>query len=98
LQKLLAKNHSPEMLNDLPIKTNVAGDNPLKVLLHKRTDNVRNAVDIEEWLHAKGPALEWTLNLRKNASCQAKTIHMEDELFSCPDEALRVTPASIDRW
>jgi len=73
------------------------------VLLHKKgTDEARNSVDLEEWLHAKGPAIEWTLKLRRDASCQAKakTYHMEDELFfASPDEIfLRVTPASIDRW
>lgn len=98
LHTLLAKHHCPEMLDELPIRANAGDANPLKVLLHKGTDHVKNAVDIEEWLHAKGPALEWTLKLRRGASCQAKTTHMEDELFGCPDEALRATPASIARW
>ena len=99
LQKLLAKHHCPEMLGELPIRANMAEDKSLKVLLHKKgTDEARNSVDLEEWLHAKGPSMEWTLKLRRDASCQAKTFHMEDELFACPDETLRVTPASIDRW
>ncbi len=37
------------------------------------------------------------MNLRKDASCQAKTFHMEDELFGCPDEALWVTSESITK-
>jgi hypothetical protein len=98
LQTLLAKHHCPELLDELPVEENLARDKPLKVLLHKRTDNITNAVDLEEWLNAKAPALEWTLRLRRSASCQAKTIHMEEELFNCPEEALRVTPESIDRW
>ena len=99
LQKLLAKHHCPEMLDELPIRANMAEDKSLKVLLHKKgTDEARNSVDVEEWLYAKGPAMEWTLKLRREASCQAKTFHMEDELFACPDETLRVTSASIDRW
>jgi len=99
LQKLLAKHHCPELLDELPIRANMAEDKSLKVLLHKKgTDEARNSVDVEEWLHAKGPAMEWTLKLRRDASCQAKTFHMEDELFACPDETLRVTSASIDRW
>ena len=98
LQTLLAKHHCPVLLDELPVEENLARDKPLKVLLHKRTDNITNAVDLEEWLNAKVPALEWTLSLRRSASCQAKTIHMEDELFNCPEEALRVTPESIDRW
>ena len=99
LQKLLAKHHCPEMLDELPIRANMAEDKSLKVLLHKKgTDEARNSVDLEEWLYAKGPAMEWTLKLRREASCQAKTFHMEDELFACPDETLQVTSASIDRW
>ena len=98
LQAFLAKHHCPELLDELPVEENLARDKPLKILLHKRTDNITNAVDLEEWLNAKAPALEWTLRLRRSASCQAKTIHMEDELFNCPEEALRVTPESIDRW
>jgi hypothetical protein len=42
--------------------------------------------------------LEVALNLRQGASCQAKTFHMEDELFGCPDEALQVTTESIKGW
>jgi hypothetical protein len=100
LQAFLAKHHCPEMLDQLPIKSNVAEDKPVKVLVNRATNNINitNAVDIEEWLHAKAPALEWTLKLRRSASCQAKTTHMENELFNCPSEVLRVTPESIDRW
>jgi len=110
LQTLLAKHHCPELLDELPIEVNVAEDKELKVFLHIGKDDVSNAasieelfhekgaVRIEEWLQAKGPAMEWALNLRNDVSCQAKTIHMENELFGCPDEALKVTPASIKRW
>ena len=40
---------------------------------------------LDDWLHAKGDLLEWPLKLRKNATCQANTKHMEDELFACPN-------------
>ena len=98
LQKLLAKHHCPEMLmlDEMPVKTNVAADKTLKVLLNKK--GASNSIELEEWLHAKGPAMEWALQLRSKASCQAKTFHMEDELFACPDKTLKVTSASIDRW
>lgn len=101
LQRLLAKHHCPEMLDDLPIKANVAASKPLQVMLHKNgtnTDRSKSAVRLEDWLDEKGPAMEWALKLRRDASCQAKTVHMEDELFACPDETLRVTSESIDRW
>jgi len=97
LQTLLAKHHCPELLDELPIKINVADDKEQKIFLYDG-NHEKGAVRIEEWLDAKGPVLEWALNLRSEASCQAKTIHMEDELFGCPDEALKVTPESIKKW
>uniref|UniRef100_A0A7S1ZXT8 Uncharacterized protein n=1 Tax=Ditylum brightwellii TaxID=49249 RepID=A0A7S1ZXT8_9STRA len=97
LQTLLAKHHCPELLDELPIKVNMATDDEQKIYLYDSNDE-KGAVRIEEWLDAKGPVLEWALNLRSEASCQAKTIHMEDELFGCPDEALKVTPESIKKW
>jgi len=110
LKTLLAKHHCPELLDKLPIKLNAAEDKEVTVFLHIGRDNTRNAasmkelfrekgaVRIEEWLQAKGPPMEWALNLRNEVSCQAKTTHMENELFGCPDEALKVTSASINRW
>mmetsp|Transcript_65045 Transcript_65045/g.96079 ORF Transcript_65045/g.96079 Transcript_65045/m.96079 type:complete len:376 (+) Transcript_65045:32-1159(+) len=97
LQTLLAKHHCPELLDELPIKINVADDKEQKIFLYDG-NHEKGAVRIEEWLDAKGPVLEWALNLRSEASCQAKTIHMEDELFGCPDEALKVTPEIIKKW
>ena len=97
LQTLLAKHHCPELLDELPIKENVANEKKKKIFLHDGNEN-KDAVRIEDWLEAKGPLMEWALNLRSDASCQAKTVHMEDELFGCPDEALKVTSESIKRW
>lgn len=94
LQRILAKHHCPEMLDDLPIKENVAAVKTLQVLLQRSKSVVR----LKDWLDEKGPAMEWALKLRRDASCQTKTVHMEDELFACPDETLRVTSESIDRW
>ena len=99
LNELLAKRYCPEMLDELPMNSNAATDNPMKVLLRRNgTDVNRDTVDIDEWLRGKGSALEWTLKLREKASCQRKTLRMEDELFGCRDEALRVTPESVERW
>ena len=94
LQKLLAKHHCPELSNKLPLKSNAASDRALKILVQKGG----KMTGLDEWLDAKGHTLDWTLNLKADASCQGKTIQMEEELFSCPDEALRVTPESVDRW
>eukprot|EP00984_Skeletonema_dohrnii_P004869 scaffold1714_cov78-Skeletonema_dohrnii-CCMP3373.AAC.1 len=98
LQTLLAnKHHCPELLDELPIKVNVANEKEQKIFLYDGNEN-KGVVRIEDWLEAKGPLMEWALNLRSAASCQAKTVHMEDELFGCPDEALKVTSESIKKW
>jgi hypothetical protein len=81
LQRLLAKHHCPELLDEPPTETNVASDKPMSVYLRLRKEG-GDIVKLEDWLHAKGDLLEWSLKLRKNATCQAKTKHMEDKLFA----------------
>lgn len=108
LQMLLAKHHCQELLDrdELPIKANVSANKTLKILLNHGGTNESSDIDsnaplvgIEEWLHAKGPALEQALNyLTSKASCQEKTSNMENALLGCSDGALRVTPASIAGW
>ena len=93
LQALLAKHHCPHL--ELPVHANIAEEKSTNVFLKLQTGGV---VNIKDWLREKGPSLEVALNLRQGASCQAKTFHMEDELFGCPDEALRVTTESIKGW
>mmetsp|Transcript_2649 Transcript_2649/g.4808 ORF Transcript_2649/g.4808 Transcript_2649/m.4808 type:complete len:353 (-) Transcript_2649:444-1502(-) len=96
LQRLLAKHHCPELLDEPPMERNVAKGKPMSVYLRLR--NGGNVVKLDDWLHAKGDLLEWSLKLRKNATCQAKTRHMEDELFTCPDQAIKVTSEGVRRW
>ena len=93
LQALLAKHHCPQL--ELPVHENMAEEKSTNVFLKLQTGGV---VNIKDWLREKGPSLEVALNLRQGASCQAKTFHMEDELFGCPDEALQVTTESIKGW
>ncbi len=94
LQALLAKHHCPQL--ELPVHENIAAEKGVNVFLKLETTG--DVISIEDWLHEKGPSLEIALNLRKDASCQAKTFHMEGELFGCPDEALWVTTESIKGW
>ena len=93
LQALLAKHHCPQL--ELPVHTNIAAEKRLNVFLKLKRGG---KINIDDWLREKGPSLEVALDLRKNASCQAKTMHMEDELFACPDETLRVTTERIKGW
>jgi len=45
-------------------------------------------VTLNDWLDVKRDHLQWTLDLKKNVSCQSETEKMEDILFSCDDEAI----------
>lgn len=88
LQRLLAKHHCPELLDDPPTEKNVAKDKPMIAYLRLRKEG-SVVVKLDDRLHAKGDFLEWVLQLKNHATCQAKTRHMEDdELFACPDQAI----------
>lgn len=95
LQKILAKKYCPGLVNK-PVVANVAKEKLLSVLL--RLQNKQGLVSIDEWLDAKSGLLEWSLNLRRNATCQATTRHMEDELFTCTDEVLMASTKEVRRW
>lgn len=97
LQRLLAKHHCPELLDEPPTETNVASDKPMSVYLRLRKQG-GDIVKLDDWLHAKRDFLEWVLQLKNHATCQAKTRHMEDELFACPDQAIKVTSEGVGKW
>jgi len=53
--------------------------------------SLRNAVvTLEDWLHAKSRLIEWLLDLRQSASCQAETKKMEKVMFGCVDRTMRI--------
>lgn len=96
LQKLLAKHHCPELLEELPTKANVSKEKNLAVYLRLQKGGAD--VDLDKWLHKKSAILEWSLKLKKHASCQAKTRHMEDALFACSDQTIKVSSTDVERW
>jgi len=89
LQKLLAKRFCPAKLNQ-PAEASVrnASTNKRKIHVELQMDKDNSIVSLEEWLEAKKGLLEYALELRESASCQAKTRAMEEKLFQCPDETL----------
>jgi hypothetical protein len=97
LQKLLAKHHCPELLEELPTKANVSKEKSLAVYLRLQKGG-EDVVNLDEWLHKKSAVLEWSLKLKKHASCQAKTRHMEDDLFACSDQTIKVSSTNIKCW
>jgi len=99
LQKVLAKHYCPEFLIKSPIAVNVGDEKKMSVfLLRHDSDGEENTIKLETWLEQKKKSIEWALDLRSTASCQGKTKHMEDMLFSCSDEALKVTTHIMKDW
>eukprot|EP00537_Pseudo-nitzschia_pungens_P013822 CAMPEP_0172395106 /NCGR_PEP_ID=MMETSP1061-20121228/18127_1 /TAXON_ID=37318 /ORGANISM="Pseudo-nitzschia pungens, Strain cf. pungens" /LENGTH=339 /DNA_ID=CAMNT_0013126591 /DNA_START=93 /DNA_END=1109 /DNA_ORIENTATION=- len=85
LQKLLAKRFCPIELNQPSAVSNVFSEKAEIRVMLQNIDN--RTVSLKEWLEAKKGLLEFSLELRESASCQAKTRAMEEKLFYCPDEA-----------
>mmetsp|Transcript_3406 Transcript_3406/g.9553 ORF Transcript_3406/g.9553 Transcript_3406/m.9553 type:complete len:340 (-) Transcript_3406:592-1611(-) len=86
LQKLLAKRFCPVELDQPTAVQNVFSEKAeIRVMLQNNNDD--RTVSLKEWLEAKKGLLEFSLELRESASCQAKTRAMEEKLFHCPDEA-----------
>jgi len=89
LQQLLAKKYCPDVD---PKRSN---DGLKKTQVYLRLENHKNKkeqqiVKLSDWLQIKRNLLEWTLKLKSNATCQAKTKEMERRLSSCPDEAMQL--------
>lgn len=101
LQVLLAKHHCPELIESLPIHSNVQENKLTKILLRSivpnndADSNNETTIPLDDWLNEKSSTLEWSLNLRDKVTCQAKTVWIETQLFACPDEVFKVTPERI---
>jgi len=89
LQKLLAKHYCPELMEEEPSRFNTAKGKGMEVYL--RLKKGKDIVNLEIWLKEKRLLLEWALKLKKHASCQAKTKHIEDNLFACADQTVKVS-------
>ena len=94
LQNLIAKYFCPELLPELPLKLNEASTLKLPdttfVNLLQTEGEEEQLIELDDWLDAKINSIEWALQLNNEATCQAKTKYMQDELFGCPDQAIRV--------
>ena len=101
LQRLLTKHHCPKLLNEAPARHNYKGERKMNVYLrlkNKGKDGEKVIVNVDDWLEEKIYMMEWALKMKKNITCQAKTRHMEEELFGCPGEALKTVSAGIKQW
>ena len=95
LQKLLAKRFCPELMEEPPTQMNLADKKGMEVYLRMQKGG---DVKLDEWLHEKSDILEWSLRMKEHATCQAKTRHMEDDLFTCSDLTIKVSSADIKHW
>jgi hypothetical protein len=90
LQALLAKHHCPELLKSgTTVETNTAKRKERLGAIYVRLKNKGRAT-LNQWLAEKGDLLEWTLKLKTNSSCQAKTRRVEDELLACQNQMVRI--------
>ena len=80
LQKALATHHCPSMVES-PVTVNKGRrDN----VLIRMNDN--STVTLTEWIDAKGEALEWGYDSRRDQTCRRVTSKMEDSMYACPDQ------------
>jgi len=95
IQTLLAKHHNCSKME--AIRANVGSKKfPMFVKLNNTyTDTANLIVDLNDWLDGKMELMELGLQLKKNASCQAKTNKIQRALLSCPDETLLVSKSDF---
>eukprot|EP00561_Arcocellulus_cornucervis_P004177 CAMPEP_0185816972 /NCGR_PEP_ID=MMETSP1322-20130828/18327_1 /TAXON_ID=265543 /ORGANISM="Minutocellus polymorphus, Strain RCC2270" /LENGTH=269 /DNA_ID=CAMNT_0028513961 /DNA_START=18 /DNA_END=827 /DNA_ORIENTATION=+ len=98
LQRVLAQNHCPDLLvGERMVEANVAEGKVGNVFL-RLSNSAEHIVELDDWLSTKGGLLEWSLRLKRNATCQAKTKHMQDMLFSCQEQTIAVVPGIVNAW
>ena len=88
LQRLLAKYNCPHMLEEGALHINVGNEKDRTALV--QVGDGKKTVHLEEWIEAKGDMLSFALNLRPPNTCQRKTREIEDDLFECETEFVRV--------
>ncbi len=90
LQHMLAKYHCPEMLEKKAIKSNVTGEKLTETKVRIATKPVED-VDLRDWVETKADLLQYALEMRdKERQCQTKTRKMEETMFTCKTEFVRV--------
>ena len=91
MQKVLAKYHCPELLDELPIKANLKEYKQTEVFVKREKDG--ELMGFSEWVDAKRGMIEWTFEMYsgKGETCQAKTRRLEDDLLDCKNGLLQVT-------
>jgi len=87
--QLLAKHHCPKLNQNFHSNNSEDKKGVMIELQGNKT------VSIDKWVKAKRNILELVTNRKAGVTSQATTRYMEDELFACPDEAIRFS-GSLD--
>lgn len=104
LQRALQKKHCPDLLEESLKALNVGATKPVHVYVRlNSTSWAANSpswkgekeVPLEKWIKAKRNLMEWSLNLKKDVTCQAETKRLEAALFNCPDELIQLGPSYL---
>ena len=89
LQKLLAKYHCPEMLEEEAVHSN-SGSNHVKKFVRLSNEDGREVL-LSDWMEKKRDLLEWGFGMKKDISCQGKIRSMQRELSGCDDEMFQLS-------
>mmetsp|Transcript_11016 Transcript_11016/g.13936 ORF Transcript_11016/g.13936 Transcript_11016/m.13936 type:complete len:355 (+) Transcript_11016:138-1202(+) len=89
LQKLLAKYHCPEMLDEEAVHSN-RGSTHVKKFVRLSNEEGREVL-LSEWMEKKRDLIEWGFGMKKDISCQGKIRSMQRELSRCDDEMFHLS-------
>jgi hypothetical protein len=92
LEVALAKYHCPDLLSEGKVPIEIVNDaNSVKETFHVRLASEEGRVVLlKEWTETKKHILEWAFGLKQNMTCQGKTRDMENAMFSCKDEIIKM--------
>ena len=89
LQKLLAKYHCPELLEEKAVHNNIGSRHVTKYV--KLSSEGGREVLLDEWMEKKRDLIEWGFGLKKDITCQGKVRKIQRELSSCIDEMFLIS-------
>ncbi len=91
LQKLLAKYHCPELLEDRGVHSNRGSAHVKKYVRLEDDAGQGREVLLDEWMEKKRHLIEWGFGLKKDVTCQGEVRKMQRELLSCDDEMFQLS-------
>jgi hypothetical protein len=85
LHEVLAKSLCPEVLDDLPIRSNDA--NQKRDWIYVRSQKTGELVPLDKWAKSKKQFWNWAFDDKSGKKrCRARTRELEKRMFSCEDQ------------